>query len=158
MPLDGDRRPEPLIATDADEWGARFSPDGQWLAYVSDETGRDEVFIRPSGARGGRRQLSSEGGTGTSLGAEWARTVLCDTAINSRLSPWMGTAMRSGGITVLYSAPKFEDLQFDAEAPLYDVMPDGEHFVFLLQQAPSLTRYNVVLNWFGELNARVPAR
>jgi len=63
MSLDGDRRSEPLIATDADERDAKFSPDGQWLAYVSDETGRDEVFIRPVGTRGGRKQLSSEGGT-----------------------------------------------------------------------------------------------
>jgi hypothetical protein len=35
---------------------------------------------------------------------------------------------------------------------------EAEHVVFLLQQAPSPTRYNVILNWFGELNARVPAR
>ncbi len=76
MPLGGDRKPEPLIATDADERDARFSPDGRWLAYVSDETGRDEVFIRPISTRGGRKQLSSDGGTTPNLGPEWTRTVL----------------------------------------------------------------------------------
>ena len=59
---------------------------------------------------------------------------------------------------MLFSAPTFEDLQFDAEDPLYDVMPDGEHFVFLLEQLSAPTRYNVVLNWTEELKARVPSR
>jgi len=157
MPLDGDRRPEPLIATDADEWGARFSPDGRWLAYVSDETGRDEVFIRPSGARGGRRQLSSDGGTRPAWGPNGRELFF---AHGNQLSAVTldGDGNAVGRDHVLYSAPKFEDLQLDEEAALYDVMPDGEHFVFLLEQTPSPTRYNVILNWFGELNARVPAR
>ena len=49
MPLDGERQGRPLLTSDADEWGASFSPDGHWLAYVSNETGRDEIFVRPVG-------------------------------------------------------------------------------------------------------------
>src|SRR5215470_12696023 len=62
MPLEGDRKPQPLLTTDADEHDARFSPNGRWLAYVSNETGRDEIFIRFLSEGGGRKQLSSEGG------------------------------------------------------------------------------------------------
>jgi eukaryotic-like serine/threonine-protein kinase len=157
MPLDGSRKPEPLTATDADERDARFSPNGQWLAYVSDETGRDEVFIRPVGTRGGRKQLSSEGGTGptwASNGRELFfanRDHLSAVALDEQGNP-------VGRDRVLFSAPRFEDLQFDPESPLYDVMPDGEHFVLLLEQSSSLTHYNIVLNWFEELKARMTSK
>ncbi len=68
MSLEGDRQARPLVATDADEWGARFSPDGHWLAYVSNETGREEIFIRPTGSAAGRKRVSSEGGNGPMWG------------------------------------------------------------------------------------------
>jgi hypothetical protein len=47
----------------ANEWFARFSPDGQWIAYASDESGRDEVYVQafPSGAQ--KRSISTSGGT-----------------------------------------------------------------------------------------------
>ena len=157
MPLDGNRQPEPLMATDADERDARFSPNGQWLAYVSDETGRDEVFIRPVGTRGGRKQLSSEGGTGPT----WApngRELFFANGDHLSAVTVDGQGNPVGRDDVLFSAPRFEDLQFDSENPLYDVMPDGEHFVLLLEQSSSLTHYNVVLNWFEELKARMTSK
>jgi serine/threonine-protein kinase len=153
MPLDGDRKPEPLLATDADERDARFSPNGQWLAYVSDETGRDEVFIRPIASRGGRKQLSSEGGTGPT----WApngRELFFANGDHLSAVALDGQGNPVGRDRVLFSVPRFEDLQFDSENPLYDVMPDGEHFVFLLESS-SPAHYNVVLNWFEELKARM---
>ena len=70
MPLDGDRKAQPFLASDANEVTPKFSPDGHWLAYVSNETGRDEIYVRPIGTAGGRKQVSTEGGT---LPA-WARS------------------------------------------------------------------------------------
>jgi serine/threonine-protein kinase len=157
MPLDGDRQPEPLVATDADERDARFSPDGQWLAYVSDETGRDEVFIRPIAARGGRKQVSSEGGTRPAWSAN-GRELFFARGGELAAVTLDGQGNPVGRDRVLFSAPRFEDLQLDSENALYDVMPDGEHFVFLLEQSSSPTRYNVVLNWLEELKAITQAR
>ncbi len=157
MPLRGDRKPEPLIATDADERDARFSPDGQWLAYVSDETGRDEVFIRPIKSPGGRRQLSSDGGTGPAWAPDGRELFfahggeLSVVAVDERRNP-------VGRERVLFTIPKFEDLQATAEAPLYDVLPDGQHFVFLLDQSSSRPHFNVILNWFDELKLRVAGK
>ena len=71
---------------------------------------------------------------------------------------WTGRAIPSDGIASCSHAPRFEDLQFDSENPLYDVMPDGEHFVFLLEQSSSPTHYNIVLNWFEELKAKSQVR
>jgi serine/threonine-protein kinase len=157
MPLDGSRRPEPLMATDADERDARFSPDGQWLAYVSDETGRDEVFIRPIGTRGGRKQLSSEGGSRPT----WApngRELFFAAADQLSAVTLDGQGNPIGRDRLLFPAPKFEDVQFDSRTALYDVMPDGDHFLFLLEQSSSPTQYNVVLNWFEELKRLVPGK
>jgi eukaryotic-like serine/threonine-protein kinase len=157
MPLRGDRKPQPLIATDADERDARFSPDGQWLAYVSDETGRDEVFIRPMNSRGGRQQLSSDGGTGPTWAPNGRELFfahgdhLSVVALDERRNPL-------GRDRVLFTIPKLDDLQATADAPLYDVMPDGGHFMFLLDQSSSRPRFNVILNWFEELKARVPSK
>jgi Tol biopolymer transport system component len=157
MRLDGDRQSEPLVATDADERDARFSPDGQWLAYVSDETGRDEVFIRPLGTGGGRKQLSSDGG----VKPTWApsgREVFFATNDGLYAVTLDGQGNRVGRDRRLFAAPTFEDLRFDSRSAPYDVMPDGEHFVFLLELTSSPTRYNVILNWFESLKRLVPAK
>jgi serine/threonine-protein kinase len=58
-----DTVPIPLVATDADEWYPTVSPDGRWLAYYSDATGRDEVFVRPfPDTDNGEWQVSESGG------------------------------------------------------------------------------------------------
>jgi eukaryotic-like serine/threonine-protein kinase len=62
LPMTGDRKPYPFIATEANEWGGTFSPDGRWLAYISDESGRNEVYVVPFPGRGGKWQVSSSGG------------------------------------------------------------------------------------------------
>jgi eukaryotic-like serine/threonine-protein kinase len=157
MPLDGDRRPEPLMATDADERDATFSPDGQWLAYVSDETGRDEVFIRPIGTNGGRRQLSSEGGTMPAWSPN-GRELFFARGDQLAAVPLDGRGNPVGRDHVLFSAPGFEDLQVEPENPIYAVMPDGEHFVFVLDHSSAPTHFNIVLNWFTELKQRAPMK
>ena len=63
LPLEGDREPTPFLVTPAGERAPMFSPYGRWLAYVSDESGRDEVYVRPYPGPGGRRQISPNGGT-----------------------------------------------------------------------------------------------
>ena len=60
--LGGDSAAIPLVATPADEWEPRLSPDGRWLAYVSDESGRDEVYVRPFPNAGGAKWQVSVGG------------------------------------------------------------------------------------------------
>ncbi|MBM3818976.1 MAG: hypothetical protein FJW14_08170 [Acidimicrobiia bacterium] len=62
VPLDGDRKPVPLLQTRADERTPQVSPDGRWLAYSSNETGRSEIYIRPFPDGPGRIQVSVNGG------------------------------------------------------------------------------------------------
>ena len=66
LPLEGDRKPRPFLQTSFNERVPMFSPDGRWLAwlaYVSDESGREEVYVQPFPGPGGKWQISTEGGS-----------------------------------------------------------------------------------------------
>jgi Tol biopolymer transport system component len=62
LPLMGNRTPWPVLHTAANEGQARLSPDGRWIAYVSDESGRNEVYVQPFPPSGGKWQVSTSGG------------------------------------------------------------------------------------------------
>ncbi len=63
LPLSGDRKPIPFAQTEFDETQGQFSPDGRWIAYGSNESTRQQVYVQPFPASGGKWQISSEGGT-----------------------------------------------------------------------------------------------
>jgi serine/threonine-protein kinase len=158
MPLDGDRKPRPLLTTNADEREAKFSPDSRWLAYASNETGQDQIYIRSVGEVSGRKQLSSDGGTAPIwapnnrdiyfLKGEQLLTVSID-----------GEGNPTGRDRVLFTAPTYQDARINPDGSDYGIMPDGQHFVFKMGQVASgATYYNVVLNWFEELKQHVPGK
>jgi Tol biopolymer transport system component len=62
VPLNSDRHPVPILTSRFSESHAEFSPNGRWLAYVSNEAGRSEVFVRPYPAAGVGQPISTEGG------------------------------------------------------------------------------------------------
>jgi eukaryotic-like serine/threonine-protein kinase len=62
LPLRGERRPKPWFETPFIEEAPRFSPEGRWLAYHSNESGRNEVYVQPFPGPGGKRLISNEGG------------------------------------------------------------------------------------------------
>ncbi|MDO8629211.1 MAG: hypothetical protein Q7R41_01855, partial [Phycisphaerales bacterium] len=61
LPLEDDRTPRPVVQTEHDESDGRFSPDGRWIAYVSDASGRYEVYVAPFPGPGGTLQVSAGG-------------------------------------------------------------------------------------------------
>ena len=157
LPLDGDREPRPFLQTSFEEGGAVFSPDGRWLAYVSDESGRYEIYAQPFPGPGGKRQISTDGGTEPL----WARS-------GREMFYWSGNKMMAVDITteptfsagtprILFEKPFLRGGVFRAN---YDITPDGQRFVMTqagLQQEDT-TQINVVLNWFEELKQRVPTQ
>jgi serine/threonine-protein kinase len=153
MSLD-DRKAQPFLATDANESAPRFSPDGHSLAYVSDETGRNEIYIRPIGSVGGRKRVSTEGGNWPA----WARNgkelfFLRDDKLASVTLDAQANAI--GRDRILLDAPALDDLIFTGNGPMYDVMPDGEHFVMVLRpRNAAASHYNLIVNWFEELRRK----
>jgi serine/threonine-protein kinase len=150
MPISGERKAQAFQSTAADEWGPKFSPNGRFIAYVSNESGREEIHIRPTGSAGGRKQISTEGGTHPVWNPNGRELFFLK---DDKLSvvPLDDQANPAGPHRVIVDAPRLDDLYF-LPPYFYDVMPDGEHFVMVLMpRYPPPTHYNLIFNWFERL-------
>ncbi len=153
FPLSGERKLRPFLQTKFFERNAYFSPDGRWVAYESDESGRSEVFVRPYPGPGGKWQISIEGGAEP----HWSRS-------GRELFYRHGDKMMMVDVetkpTFRPGRPRtlFEGRYFDYEFNTYDVAPDGSRFLMIkpdpAESGPA--HVNVVLNWFEEVKRRVP--
>ena len=130
-----------------------FSPDGRWIAYVSDESGRAEVYARPFPGPGQKWQISSEGGSQVL----WARNgELFYRSGNKMMAVEVKTqpAFSAGSPRLLFDG----QYSWFVHRHNYDVTPDGQRFLMLKSADPAATQINVVLNWFEDLKQRVPVR
>jgi Tol biopolymer transport system component len=150
------RKAQPFLQTPSDEAVPRFSPDGRWLAYTSNESGRYEIYVQPYPGPGGKWQISTEGGTepawnpnGRELFYRSGEKMM---AVDIASKP----GFAAGTPRILFQG------RYDV-GPVpsvdYDVSPDGQRFLMLKsteQEQTAPTQINVVLNWFEELKRRVP--
>jgi Tol biopolymer transport system component len=157
---EGERAARPLLQTRFNERTARLSPDGRWLAYVSDESGRDEVYVQPFPDLAGKWQISIQGGNqpvwsrdGRELFYRGGEQLMAVTV--STEPPFRATAPQA------LFPDAFERPQGPAHTS-YDVAPDGR---FLMLQSSQVSRetertgstqLHVVQNWFEELKRLVP--
>jgi serine/threonine protein kinase len=153
--VQGDTTVFSLAASAANEVSPRFSPDGKWLAYASDESGRYEVFARPVPGPGSRVQLSDAGGTepvwsrdGRRLFYRVGRSMM---AVD--LTP--GTVLTVAGRQRLFEGDFQSSADFGFPVQTYDVSPDGRRFV--MARASGGTRAEIVIwtNWLRELKTRM---
>jgi Tol biopolymer transport system component len=158
---DGKAQSRPFLKTPFSERQAEFSPDGRWLAYVSDESGRAEVYVQPYPGPGVRHQVSTEGGEQPA----WARSgrelfyttpgTRDDTTKMMAVDVTLGATFTVGKPRILFEGPIANTVPVRS----YDVTPDGRRFLvpqFKQQPAPALTEMILVQNWFEELKRRVP--
>ena len=149
------RKAQPFLRTRFDEAVPRFSPDGRWLAYVSNESGRNEIYVQPYPGPGGKWQISTESGREP----VWNRN-------GREVFYRSGDKMMAVEITTqpsfIMGKPRmlFEGRYrpTPATSPNYDVSPDGQRFLMLKpveQEQAAPTQINVVLNWFEELKRRM---
>ena len=155
LSLDGDRRSQPFLQTAASEIDASFSPDGHWMSYASDESGRYEVYVQPFPSSGGKWQISTEGGREP----RWSRNgrELFYRSGDKMMAVDVVTqsAFQVATPRVLFQGP-YEPT--NSVSPNYDVSADGQRFLMVQpsEQQPAVTEFNVVLNWFEELKRSVP--
>ncbi len=157
LPLEGEGKPEPFLRTPISETGAVFSPDGHWLAYRANESGRNEIYVQPFPGPGGKWQISTEGGEE----AVWARS---GKELFYRSGDKMMTVEITTEPTFRHETPPqllFEE-EYGSYGPraFYDVTSDGQRFLMIKESEDVLnvTQLNVVLNWFEELKRLVPGR
>ena len=150
FPRVGVRTPVPVVVGPSDDKQPRVSPDGKSLAYVSDESGREEVYVRPMAAGGGRVAVSSGGG-GEPLWSRDGRRLYYRAGSKLMVAGIvMGAQPAVGARTMLFDGP-FETDQFH---PNYDVFPDGSGFVMVRTNEES-RRLVLVINWAAELRQRL---
>jgi len=164
--LDKDRRAQPLVQTPFNELNADISPDGLWLAYQSDESGQNEIFVRPfPNVGGGRWQISTGGG----VQPHWARNgqelfylASTGTLMSARIEH--GPTFAAATPTKLFEGRGRYYLGGGANiGRTYDVSPDGRRFVMIktgggTEGTAAPASITVVLNWFEELKRLVPPK
>ncbi|HKS96045.1 MAG TPA: protein kinase [Terriglobia bacterium] len=152
LPMTGDQKPFPFIATKANELAGAFSPDGRWFAYVSDETGRDEVYVVPFPGRSGKWQVSSSGGSSpfwAGGGAEldyftpdhkWAAVE-----VNGR-----GNDFSIGATQTLFGGKPIPGFRGGQGRRLWATL-DGKRLLVPVEGENASVPFTLVTNWFAAI-------
>jgi Tol biopolymer transport system component len=149
-PDDPQAKPRDFLESQFAEVDAWFSPDGKWVSYQSNDSGREEIYVVPYPGPGGKTQISTSGG----VNARWSRDgrELFYREGNKMMAVEVQTSptFRAGTPKMLFES---------TNSSFYDVSPDGRRFVMVKPSAPTQSSTNevhVVLNWAEELRRRVP--
>ncbi len=155
LALTGDHSAAPWLSTPGVEMSPSFSPDGNWVAYRSDDSGRPEVYVRRYSGTGGRHRVSTEEGSWP----RWSRDGR-EIFFSSQGSLW-SAGVRTTPVFTSDPPRKLFDLTDDilSDAGFYDASPDGNHFVMVQkepfeQRPPDLV---IVPGWIEEMRARLAA-
>jgi serine/threonine protein kinase len=156
LPLEGDRKPMSFLRTEFNEVDGHFSPDLHWVAYQSDESGSNEIYVRifstnsgASSQTGGKWQVSVGGGMGPrwrSDGKELYYLAPDGKVMVVEVTP--GTVFQPGKPKSLFQAPSNLESYLGIPLPSWDVASDGNRFL-LMTPAPGAKQvpFTVVLNW-----------
>ncbi len=150
IPLTGEHKPQPFLGGDFDQAQGQFSPDGRFVAYVSNESGRPEVYVRPFPKGEEKWQISSSGG----VSPRWRRDgrellyVAPDgaiTAVAVRLGPRFSA---SPPVSLFRTTIRPVNFNFYGGAAPYDVSRDGNRFLVNTVEKPgSVAPLRAILNW-----------
>ncbi len=155
LPLEGDRKPVPLLRTPFNEGQGSFSPDGRWIAYTSNESGRGEIYARPfisSGPSGpsfgeGKWQISKDGGTAAKWHSDGKEIIF-----HGPTGAPLAVDVTASGSALQIETPK--QLFMAPNTAGWDVSYDGKRFLMIIspgQQNHTQTQIIVVLNWQAAL-------
>jgi serine/threonine-protein kinase len=166
LPLDGDEatgwkpgKPTAFLATPANEVSPMISPDGRWMAYMSDEAGSMQVFVRPFSGPGGKRAIST---TGIGIYPSWSRTrpeLIYQDASTSKImvAPYTieGDAFQPGKLQVWAPA----NFMPQGINKVYDLHPDGLRVAIAKPPDSGVDKRDKVVfvfNFFDELRRVAP--
>jgi eukaryotic-like serine/threonine-protein kinase len=154
LPLEGERKLQRFLHTQFSEFFSAFSPNGHWMAYTSDESGRYEVYVRPYPGPGGKWQISTEGGEEPLWSANGQELFYRNG------EKWMvATVHTAGEFSAETPRLLFEKYFINVPGLSHAVSSDGKRQIMIQPSEPDNNpkQLNVVLNWMEELKRRVPA-
>ena len=150
LPLDRKAEPYPYLRGPFNGRAASISPDGRWVAYVSDESGKDQIYVRAFPKAGDGIAISTDGGREPRWSAS-GREIFYRTD-----SQMVAARVHAAApIRVESRQSLFDDRPYDSwiDGAEYDVHPDGEHFV-MVRRAPQRRDVVVIINWFDSVGRR----
>jgi serine/threonine-protein kinase len=156
---------EPLLQSRFGEGNAEISPDGHWIAYQSNDSGRNEIYVRPfPNVNDGRWQISNAGGTRPM----WARSghelffVGANSMALMAVAVQLAPQFSYGNPIALFDTSMYFLSGGASNGRTYDVSGDGRRFLLVKNPdagnsaTPTSATMTVVLNWFDELRSKVP--
>jgi Tol biopolymer transport system component len=151
LPLAGDRTPIPVAThSDAFEQSGQFSPDGRWIAYQSDESGRAEIHLQPFRAPGDKVVVSTGGGTQVRWRRDGGELFYIarsgDLMAVSVEGPAQGGTPRLGAARRLFT-PSIDGASQRGARHQYDVTPDGRRILVVTMLAQPQAPLSLILNW-----------
>jgi Tol biopolymer transport system component len=150
VPMTGDRKPIPFLQTDYSESNAKFSPDMKWIAYQSDESGPNQIYVRPFPGPGAKWQVSTSGGTRPS----WHRNGKEIFFLNG--GKIMSAEVNGSGSTFEPGKVKlhFDPLSVGA-INVRDISDDGQSILVEIPRSrQSATPLTLIVNWDAELKKK----
>jgi Tol biopolymer transport system component len=159
MPLKGDRKPWPFLRTAFDERWPRFSPDGHWVAYMSDESGQLEIYVRSfavaesSGVAASTArvplQVSTAGGMFPLWRADGQELYFLgpDGELMAAPITTRGAALEPGTPTVLFQTRIFGGGVENGQGRQFDVTSDGRFLINTVLDDASATPITLIQNW-----------
>ena len=151
LPLQEDRKPRALFTSASSDGDPVFSPDGRWVAYDSDESGRWEVYVRPVAGEGGRWQVSVQGGEF----ARWSRDGGTLFYQERGKNAWRVPVKATGSSLEVGRPEKLFELAVGLQ-PDWDVTADGSRFLMVQSETTAAAGGSMVkltFNWFEDLKA-----
>ena len=158
LAVDEDPGARPFLSGPHDVIQLMFSPDGNWIAYVSNESGASQVYVQPYPGPGPKRQISTQGGAEPRWSADMSelfyregeRMMVVDVLARE-------PSFEVGKPSELFQGP-YEMGGVRPGFPNYDVTRDGQRFLMIKKDKETAPpeRLHVVLNWFEELKRLVP--
>ena len=154
--LEGGFDSRPFLQTSFSETGSRLSPDGRFVAYLSDESGRTEVYVRPFPQGGGKWQISANGGSSQRWSKDGKELFYVEGETLMAVAVSMAEGFSAGSVKALFEHPGLGG----GLSSTYDVSADGQRFVVVEDvgseegeeaKPPSI---HVVQNWFEEFKDR----
>jgi len=155
MPTSGDKKPFLVVQPQSQQGTIQFSrlsPDGKWLAYTSTESGREELYITPFPASGGRWQISQNGGTAPAWRGDSKELYFYE---------FSGGQTQIIAVEVVAKGEQFETRNYRKLFALghviaggnanFEVTPDGKRFLIAVQPEVAAAPISLTLNWTGKL-------
>jgi Tol biopolymer transport system component len=154
LPLSGERKPFPFVNTNFDERNGQFSPDGRWVAYQSNESGRFEIYVQPFPGPGGKWQVSTGGG----VDPRWRHDgkelfyIASDGKLMSAAVQRSGQTLEASTPVALFQTRIVGGNLSNTQRQQYAVAPDGKRFlVNTIADESTASPIIIVTNWTAGL-------